>query len=54
MIIIKKTGSLETRLLETNACSLSCHCTVLLFCVAIDARAPFEGVMTSDSYQACA
>ena len=27
--------------------------TVLLFCVAIAARAPFEGVTTFDSYQAC-
>ena len=28
--------------------------TVLLFCVAIAARAPFEGVTPFDSYQACA
>ena len=34
--------------IETNACSLSCHYTVLLFCVAIAANAPFEGVMTFD------
>ena len=27
--------------------------TVLLFCVAIAARAPFEGVTTFDSYRAC-
>ena len=27
---------------------------MLLFCVAIAARAPFEGVPTFDSYQACA
>ena len=26
---------------------------LLLFCVAIAARAPFEGVTTFDSYQAC-
>ena len=41
-------------LLETNACSLSCHYTVLLLRVAIAARALFEGVTTFDSYQACA
>ena len=27
--------------------------TVLLFCFAIAARAPFEGVTTFDSYRAC-
>ena len=36
-------------LLETNACSLSCHFTVLLLRVAIAARAPFEDVTTFDS-----
>ena len=41
-------------LLETNACSQSCHYTVLLLRVAIAARALFEGVTTFDSYQACA
>ena len=40
--------------LETNACSLSCHCTVLSLCVAIAVSVPFEGVATFDSYQACA
>ena len=37
--------------ITTNACFLSCHYTVLLFCVAIAAHAPFEGVMTFDSYR---
>ena len=32
---------------------LCLHYTVLLFCVAIAARAPFEGVTTFDSYRAC-
>ena len=41
-------------LLETNACSLSCHYTVLLLRVAKAARALFEGVTTFDSYQGCA
>ena len=41
-------------LLETNACSLSGHYTVLLLRVAIAARALFEGVTTFESYQACA
>ena len=31
-----------------------CLATVLLLCVAIAARAPFEGVTTFDSYRACA
>ena len=32
---------------------LATVCTVLLFCVAIAARAQFEGVTTFDSYRAC-
>ena len=42
--------ALPSHLLQSHhvplASSLSCHCTVLLFCVAIAARAPFEGVTT--------
>ena len=40
------------RQLETNACSLSCHYTVLLFCVAIAECTPLEGMTTFDSYRA--
>ena len=43
-----------TSLKPTLACSLACHYTVPLLCVAIAARAQFEGVTTFDSYRACA
>ena len=46
-----RTASLKRTLVLCLATALCT--TVLLFCVAIAARAPFEGVTTFDSYRAC-
>ena len=49
-----RTASLKPTLVLCTVLPLYTVPCVLLFCVAIAARAPFEGVTTFDSYRACA